>query len=72
MSRWTNVNVFPTTGGNALLDHGTGSGTMGQFAFSKFPHGRYAISAVPDDAVFPIDWHSICTFSGEVSEFKQA
>ncbi|QLF69780.1 hypothetical protein FE840_009615 [Peteryoungia desertarenae] len=79
MNDWTKVSVFPVTGGNALLDNGTGSGTMAEFACSTFPNDSlpaagtdYTISAIPPDAVDPMDWTATCSYSGTISVFTQS
>jgi hypothetical protein len=76
MGSWTEVIVRPAQGGNALLSDGTGEGTMGTFACSKFGAARpqvgamYSIQAREDGSQFPMDWEAKCTFSGETSEFQ--
>lgn len=78
MSDWTNVYVQPEIGGDYLLDGGTGSGGLGEFACSVFsPNAlptkgaKYRISAVPDGGMDPMDWVAVCKFAGTVSRFDE-
>lgn len=73
---WTDVSVQPLSGGGFLLEGGTGSGTMTQFACSPFDPDnlpvvgqQYLISATPDGAIDPIEWDATCSFAGTTSQF---